>query len=246
MKAMPIRNPKKTTIPSAAHGNAFVDCILSLDSIVQAGENGGERRSGTSAFAAVGRGKKGKFLTAVCNLETAEPLWFGKERKRQTLDKFFRTQLRIGQRQRIEAACVDMWEPFRLSIEEWAPRCKIVYDKFHIVQHANGSQACGHLRSPDLGWSEREAPSKGVSESDAPPVSQLNAGIRLPDYTFVKITAIQGPTTETSPIPKRLVPLVQMRGDYARHRTKHHARRTPESRRAARTCGARPPHCGRT
>jgi len=30
-----------------------------------------------------------------------------------------------------------MWEPFRLSIEEWAPTCRIVYDKFHIIQHAN-------------------------------------------------------------------------------------------------------------
>ena len=30
-----------------------------------------------------------------------------------------------------------MWEPFRLSIEQWAPQCKIVYDKFHILQHAN-------------------------------------------------------------------------------------------------------------
>jgi transposase len=83
------------------------------------------------------RGKKGKFLTVVCNLATAEPLWFGRERKKETLDDFFRSQLRSGQRKRIEAACVDMWEPFRLSIEEWAPHCKIVYDKFHIMQHAN-------------------------------------------------------------------------------------------------------------
>jgi transposase len=29
-----------------------------------------------------------------------------------------------------------MWEPFRLSIQQWAPRCKIVYDKFHVLQHA--------------------------------------------------------------------------------------------------------------
>ena len=83
------------------------------------------------------RGKKGKFLTVVCNLETAEPLWFGRERKKETLDDFFGSQLRSGQRKRIEAACVDMWEPFRSSIEEWAPDCKIVYDRFHIVQHAN-------------------------------------------------------------------------------------------------------------
>jgi transposase len=83
------------------------------------------------------RGKKGKFLTVVCNLETGEPLWFGKERKKETLDEYFRTQLVSRQRKRIEAACVDMWEPFKSSIEQWAPQCKIVYDKFHILQHAN-------------------------------------------------------------------------------------------------------------
>jgi transposase len=34
-------------------------------------------------------GKKQKFLTVVSNLETGEPLWFGRERKKQTLDEFF-------------------------------------------------------------------------------------------------------------------------------------------------------------
>ena len=83
------------------------------------------------------RGKNDKFLTVVSNLETGEPLWFGGDRKKETLDEFFRTQLRSGQRKRIEACCVDMWAPFRLSIEQWAPECRIVYDKFHIIQHAN-------------------------------------------------------------------------------------------------------------
>lgn len=83
------------------------------------------------------QGKNDKFLTIVSNLETSEPLWFGKERKKETLDEFFGTHLSRGRRRRIEAACVDMWEPFRLSIEQWAPGCRIVYDKFHIIQHAN-------------------------------------------------------------------------------------------------------------
>jgi transposase len=83
------------------------------------------------------RGKKGKFLAVVCNLETGEPLWFGEDRKKETLDEYFRTQLAARQRDRIEAACMDMWEPFRLSVEEGAPRCKIVYDKFHVLRHAN-------------------------------------------------------------------------------------------------------------
>ena len=82
-------------------------------------------------------GKKQKFLTVVSNLESGEPLWFGRERKKETLDEFFQSELSAGQRMRIEAACVDMWEPFRLSMEQWAPNCRIVYDKFHIMQHAN-------------------------------------------------------------------------------------------------------------
>jgi transposase len=84
-------------------------------------------------------GKKQKFLTVVSNLETGEPLWFGRERKKETLDEFFDQELSVRQRRGIEAACVDMWKPFRLSIEQWAPKCRIVYDKFHVIQHANAA-----------------------------------------------------------------------------------------------------------
>ena len=83
-------------------------------------------------------GKKQKFLTVVCNLETSEPLWLNSERKKASLDEFFQT-LSPRQRRGIEAACVDMWEPFRLSIEQWASQCKIIYDKFHIMRHANAA-----------------------------------------------------------------------------------------------------------
>ena len=82
-------------------------------------------------------GKKQKFITVVSNLHSAEPVWFGRERKKETLDGFFQGELTGRQRMRITAACVDMWEPYRLSIEQWAPNCRIVYDKFHVMQHAN-------------------------------------------------------------------------------------------------------------
>jgi len=84
-------------------------------------------------------GKQQKFFTVVSNLETGEPLWFGADRKEETLDGFFRTQLSAFQRGRITAACVDMWEPYTKSILKWAPQCKIVFDKFHIMQHANAA-----------------------------------------------------------------------------------------------------------
>ena len=82
-------------------------------------------------------GKKQKFLTVVSNLDSAEPVWFGRERKQETLDEFFTQELNARQRMRITAACVDMWEPYRRSIEQHAPNCRIVYDKFHVMQHAN-------------------------------------------------------------------------------------------------------------
>lgn len=84
-------------------------------------------------------GKRTKFLTVVSNLATGEPLWFGRDRAQGTLDEFFRTELRWSQRQRIEAACVDMWQAFTNSITQWAPNCRIVYDKFHVMQHANAA-----------------------------------------------------------------------------------------------------------
>jgi transposase len=93
-------------------------------------------------------GKKQKFITVVSNLESGEPVGFGRERKKETLDEFFQTELSTSQRMRISAACVDMWEPFRRSIEQWAPRCRIVYDKFHIMQHAN--QAIDEVRRAEF------------------------------------------------------------------------------------------------
>jgi transposase len=82
-------------------------------------------------------GKSQKFLTVVSNLESGEPVWFAWERKKETLDQFFPQELSPRQRQGIEAAGVDMHEAFRLSLEAWAPQCRLIYDKFHIMQHAN-------------------------------------------------------------------------------------------------------------
>jgi transposase len=84
-------------------------------------------------------GKKQKFVTVVSNLQTGEPLWMGPERKRETLDQFFSQQVSAFQRSAIRAACVDMWEPYRQSLEQWVPQCQIIYDKFHVLQHASAA-----------------------------------------------------------------------------------------------------------
>jgi transposase len=47
-----------------------------------------------------------------------------------------------------------MWAPFKSSIRQWAPNCAIVYDKFHVLQHAN--QAVDEVRRAEFfrkgGW----------------------------------------------------------------------------------------------
>jgi len=82
-------------------------------------------------------GKTDKFLTVVSDLETGEPLWVGRERKQETLDRFFAEALPPARRRAVRAVCVDMWEPFRLSLQEHLPHAKIVYDKFHVLRHAS-------------------------------------------------------------------------------------------------------------
>jgi transposase len=82
-------------------------------------------------------GQRDKFLTVVSDLETGEPLWVGRERKQETLDRFFAEALPPPRRRAVRAVCVDMWEPFRLSLQQHLPHAKIVYDKFHVVRHAS-------------------------------------------------------------------------------------------------------------
>jgi len=45
-------------------------------------------------------------------------------------------QLRDRQRRGIEAACLDIWKPYGLTIEQCASNCRII-DKFHVIQDGN-------------------------------------------------------------------------------------------------------------
>ena len=84
-------------------------------------------------------GKAAKFLTVVSNLTSREPLWMGQDRKRETLDRFFAEALPPGRRRSIRAVCVDMWEPYAQSLKVHLPHARIVYDKFHVLKHANAA-----------------------------------------------------------------------------------------------------------
>jgi transposase len=70
-----------------------------------------------------------------------------------------------------------MWEPFRLSLQQWAPQCKIVYDKFHIMQHANDAvdevrRAEFFRKSPKMRRSDQRKAVVAVKPLEAPGLEQ--------------------------------------------------------------------------
>ena len=76
------------------------------------------------------------YLTVVLDFLTGRVVFVGKNRKAKTLKRFF-NQLSSGQRKRIEAVAMDMWDPFIKAVKDKLPHAKIVFDFFHVVATFN-------------------------------------------------------------------------------------------------------------
>lgn len=78
-------------------------------------------------------GKGSRFITLVYNLETSKVIWVGRDRREETLDRFF-SSLPEAVPKQIECITMDMWRPFRKSCKKWVPNAdeKTVLDRFHI------------------------------------------------------------------------------------------------------------------
>jgi transposase len=75
------------------------------------------------------------YRVIVSDVERGRVIWVGGEgRKEADLDRFFAElgELRV---KRIRLAVLDMWKPFRLSVQKNVPPAELLYDKFHILQH---------------------------------------------------------------------------------------------------------------
>jgi len=76
------------------------------------------------------------YLTIVLDFLTGRVVFVGKNRKAKTLKRFF-NQLSSGQRKKIEAVAMDMWDPFIKAVKDKLPHAKIVFDLFHVVANFN-------------------------------------------------------------------------------------------------------------
>lgn len=74
-----------------------------------------------------------RYMTVVADFFSGRVVWMGHDRKKQTLDAFFKN-LTAGQTDAIEAVAMDMWRPYIDRVKHHCPRAKIVFDFFHVVQ----------------------------------------------------------------------------------------------------------------
>ena len=80
--------------------------------------------------------KRHEYVTVVSDLDRGIVVHVADDRGREALDGFW-TSLPAGQRDRVEAVAMDMWQPCIQSTLAHLPGAagKIVFDKFHVAQH---------------------------------------------------------------------------------------------------------------
>ena len=80
--------------------------------------------------------KRHQYVSIVVDLDEPRVLHVADDRRADSLVSYFQG-LTEPERNGIEAIAMDMWEPYRKTVREQVPdgERKIVFDKFHILQH---------------------------------------------------------------------------------------------------------------
>lgn len=93
-----------------------------------------------------------KYLTVVRDVDLGKVIWVGKDRKKETFDKFFQ-ELGKEKSMKISIASMDMWDPFIASVKE-NTNAEIVFDKFHVAKHVN--EAVDKTRKQEFAKADNE------------------------------------------------------------------------------------------
>jgi transposase len=85
------------------------------------------------------RGKGQSYWTVLSDLERGEVIGLARNRDQAALMGLLKTCLDARQKAAVKAMCVDMHVPFLNAIREVLPWAAIVFDKFHVLQHASAA-----------------------------------------------------------------------------------------------------------
>ena len=91
-------------------------------------------------------GRRRKFYTLVIDLDSGRVVWVAHGRGGDTLRKFWRA-LRLS-KARIEAVSMDLSPAYQKGVRETCRNAQVVFDKFHVIAHAN--QAGDQVRRAEV------------------------------------------------------------------------------------------------
>jgi len=133
------------------------------------------------------------YLTVVCDLERSTVEHVADGRTTDSLAGYY-ASLNDQQRNGIQAVAMDMWEPYYLATMQALPlaRDKIVFDRFHIMQHVN--HAVDRVRLEE----HRQLSSEGSNLLKGTKHWWLYAEQNLPDRYRENFAAIKTRNLQTS------------------------------------------------
>ncbi len=77
--------------------------------------------------------KRHKYATLVYDLDRSVVVWVGEGKGRETIDKFFDTQMSDYQKSQITTGCCDMSAAYIGAITTHCPNATLVIDRFHLI-----------------------------------------------------------------------------------------------------------------
>lgn len=85
------------------------------------------------------RGKGQRFWTVLSDVVNGEVIGLRQDRTEATARTLLTTDLTGRQRGAITAVCMDMHRAYRNAVVAVLPRAEVVFDKFHVLQHASAA-----------------------------------------------------------------------------------------------------------
>jgi len=85
------------------------------------------------------RGKGQRFWTVLSDVVHGEVIGLRRDRSAATTTTLLREDLSGRQRGAITAVCTDMWKPYLAAVATGLPKAEVVFDKFHVLQHASAA-----------------------------------------------------------------------------------------------------------
>jgi len=82
------------------------------------------------------RGKGQQYWTVLSDLVHGEVIGLSRDRTQESLSGLLKQELDNRQRASVQAVCTDMHHPYVNAVAEMLPKAEVVFDKFHVLQHA--------------------------------------------------------------------------------------------------------------